>query len=124
MEEAKTGTKSTIKLFQYPPAYGLAGSASPACMKLETWLRIAGVPYEPGAPMTKQPPKGKMPFIEDEGVLIGDSTLIIEHLKRTRQVDPDRSLGPAERAIGLAFRRMLKENVYWLLIHIRYHDEA
>jgi glutathione S-transferase len=33
-------------------------------------------------------------------------------------------LTPAERAIGLAFRRMLKENTYWLIMNIRYRDQA
>ncbi len=126
MEEAKTETRAPIKLFQGPPAFGLAGSASPPCMKLETWLRIAGVPYEPGEfpSMTKAPPKGKIPYIEDDGALIGDSTLIIEHLKRTRGVDPDAGLTQAERAVSHAFRRMLKENFYWVIIHIRYVDDA
>ena len=32
-----------IKLFQFPPAFGLP-NASPFCMKLETWLRMAGLP--------------------------------------------------------------------------------
>src|SRR5262249_28329191 len=126
MDEAKRETMPAIKLFQGPPAYGLAGSASPPCMKLETWLRISGVPYEHGEfpSMTKAPPKGKIPYIEDGGVLIGDSTLIIEHVKRTRGVDPDKDLTASERAVGLAFRRMLKENFYWVLMHIRYHDDA
>ena len=125
MEQTKSDTKPPIKLFQAPSAFGLAGSASPPCMKLETWLRIAGVPFEPGEyPSTTKPaPKGKIPYIEDDGVLIGDSTLIIEHIKRTRGVDPDLGLTKEERAIGLAFRRMLKENFYWVLMHTRYGVE-
>ena len=126
MEQTKRDTMPTIKLFQSPPAYALAGSGSPPCFKLETWLRIAGIPYENGGwpSMTKPPPKGKIPYIEDDGVLIGDSTLIVEHLKRTRGVDPDKGLSRSDRAIGLAFRRMVKENIYWLLMHIRYHDDT
>jgi glutathione S-transferase len=93
-------------------------------MKLETWLRIAGIPYEAAWPPAEQSPKGKIPFIEDDGALIGDSTLIIEHLKRTRGVDPDEGLSPAERAISLAFRRMIKENTYWVICHGRYRIPA
>lgn len=114
-----------ITLIQPPGMFGLAGSSSPPCMKLETWLRIAGVPYEAAPwPPTKAPPKGKFPFIEDEGALMGDSTLIIDHLVRTRKVDPDEGLSPAERAISLAFRRMVKEHLYWVLMHGRYRDPA
>jgi glutathione S-transferase len=126
MEQTKSDTKPAIKLFQGPPVYGLPWSPSPPCMKLTTWLRMAGVPYElgPFPSMTQPPPKGKIPYIEDDGALIGDSTLIIEHLKRTRAIDLDLGLTKVERAIGLAFRRMLKENTYWLLMHIRYEDDA
>ena len=35
----------TIKLYQFPPALGLP-NASPFCMKLETYLRMAGLPFE------------------------------------------------------------------------------
>lgn len=113
-----------IKLYQFPSAWGLAGSISPPCMKLETWLRIAGIPYEV-APFTSpepQPPKGKWPFIDDGGEIIADSTLIIEHLRR--RIDPDASLTKSERAIGLAFRRMVKESIFWLIIQIRHRDDA
>ena len=34
-----------IKLVQFPPAFGLP-NASPFCMKLETYLRMAGLPFE------------------------------------------------------------------------------
>jgi glutathione S-transferase len=95
-------------------------------MKLEAWLRIAGIPYELDQlrPLTVAP-KGKIPYIiEDDGLIMGDSTLIIEHLKRTRQIDPDQSLAPTEHAIGVAFRRMMKENLYWVVIYTRYQSDA
>jgi len=114
-----------IKLYQFPSAWGLAGSVSPPCMKVETWLRIAGIPYQNEPfPSPTPPPKGKWPFIEDDGVLVGDSTLIVEHLRRTHRVDPDQSLTPVERAISLAFRRMIKESLFWLIIQIRHRDDA
>ena len=66
-----------ITLYTTPPLWGLP-SISPHCTKLETWLRIADIPYkvEITADFNKAP-KGKIPFIEYEGELIGDSTLII-----------------------------------------------
>ncbi|WP_437834850.1 glutathione S-transferase N-terminal domain-containing protein [Sorangium sp. So ce1153] len=54
-------------------------------MKLETWLRIAGIPYETAPLDLAAAPKGKVPYIEEAGVRIGDSTLIIDHLQRTHQ---------------------------------------
>ncbi|XXY45204.1 glutathione S-transferase family protein [Sorangium sp. So ce269] len=92
-------------------------------MKLETWLRIAGIPYETAPLDLAAARKGKVPYIEEAGVRIGDSTLIIDHLQRTRRVDPDDGLSTAERAISLAFRRMLKENFYWVIVEMRYRTE-
>jgi len=34
-----------IKLYQFHPAWGLP-NPSPFCMKVETYLRMAGLPYE------------------------------------------------------------------------------
>jgi len=34
-----------IRLIQLPPAFGLP-NASPFCLKLETWLRMADLPYQ------------------------------------------------------------------------------
>ncbi|MBC7944174.1 MAG: glutathione S-transferase N-terminal domain-containing protein, partial [Burkholderiales bacterium] len=72
-----------IKLYQFEPAFGLP-NASPFCMKLETYLRMAGLPFEiaPNANIMKAP-KGKMPYIEDNGRAIADSSLIIEYLRKT-----------------------------------------
>lgn len=112
-----------LRLVQTQGAWGLP-NISPACMKLETWLRLAGVPYEVAPLDMANAPKGKVPYvIESDGTRLGDSTLIIEHLKATRGVDPDAEVSPEQRAVALAFRRMLKENFYWVIIHERYKDE-
>ena len=59
-----------IKLFQFPRMFGIP-NVSPFCCKLETWLRIAKVPYEVvDTPDPRKGPKGKLPFIEDGGVRI------------------------------------------------------
>ncbi|EGJ29215.1 MULTISPECIES: Tom37 metaxin N-terminal-like domain-containing protein [Moorena] len=112
-----------ITLYKAPPLWGLP-SISPPCIKLETWLRIANIAYD--IEITKdftKAPKGKIPFIEYKGELIGDSTIIIEMLKEKEGIDPDRDLTSTEKAISLAFRRMLKENTYWGEMYIRYNIE-
>ena len=54
-----------IKLFQFPRMFAIP-NLSPFCCKLETWLRIAGIPYETvDTPDPRKGPKGKLPFIED-----------------------------------------------------------
>ena len=76
-------------------------NVSPFGLKLEAWLRLADIPYtvEPSTDLGKAP-KGKLPYIRDEGRLIGDTTLIIEHLKASRGIDPDAGLGAARARRG------------------------
>lgn len=114
-----------IKLFQLPRVWGLP-SISPPCVRLETWLRMTGIPYEARVmdPVNYPIPKGKIPYIEDNGLIMGDSTLIIDYLRKSRNVDPDAHLTPTERAISTAFSRMLTENTYWTTVLDRYADDS
>lgn len=112
-----------IKLFQFAPALGLP-NASPFCLKLETYLRMAAIPYEnvyidnPG-----KGPKGKLPFIEHEGRRIADSGFIIEYLK-SRFGDPlDQGLSREQLALGHVLRRMIEEGLYWIAVYVRWADE-
>lgn len=102
-----------ITLYQFPPAYGLP-NASPFCMKVETYLRMVGLSYrsEYGFNLPKAP-KGKLPYIEDSGRLIADSGLILDYLKATYGDPLDVHLSPPERAIALAFVRLLDEHLFW-----------
>ena len=109
-----------IRLFTTPSHWGLP-AIGPACLKLETWLRMLDLPYERVTRFDiRQAPKGKIPFIEYEGRLIGDSTLIIHLLQKKYSVDIDSHLSSTERAISLAFSRMVQENTYWGIVYLRY----
>ena len=112
-----------IILYTTSPQWGLP-SSSPACMKLETWLRMAKLPYKRVTELHlhfEKAPKGKIPFIDYQGKLIGDSSLIIEMFKQKEGIDLDRDLTAREKAISLAFRRMVEENTYWGVVDIRYN---
>lgn len=115
-----------IQLVQFAPAFGLP-NASPFCMKLETWLRMAGLPFETvndGMRVMKAP-KGKLPYIvDDDGSVVSDSSLIIEHLQQRRGIALDAALTPAERGVATAFRRLFEENLYWAVLHTRWVDDA
>jgi glutathione S-transferase len=106
-----------IKLFQFPRMFGIP-NVSPFCCKLETWLRIARVPYEVvDTPDPRKGPKGKLPFIEDAGVRIADTSLIVDHLVKTRGVDPDAPLSASQRAIALLVQRTLEEHYAFVLAY-------
>jgi glutathione S-transferase len=114
-----------IKLFQFPRMFAIP-NLSPFCCKMETWLRIAGVPYEViETPDPRKGPRGKLPFIEDGGERIADSAHIIDHLKRTRGVDPDAHLDDAQRSVFLLVQRTLEEHYAFVLAYTHlFHDEG
>lgn len=109
--------RSPVKLFQFPRMFAIP-NLSPFCCKLETWLRITQIPYEVvDTPDPRKGPKGKLPFIEDGGERIPDSSRIIEHLARTRGVDPDARLDDGQRAIALLVQRTLEEHYAFVLAY-------
>jgi glutathione S-transferase len=114
---------SELVVHQLPGAWGLP-SISPFCLKLDAWLRIAGIPFQTVVDATPfRGPKGKLPWIEHEGRKIGDSGFIIEYLERRFARDPDAGLSPAERAVALALRRLIEENLYWTMVFDRWMVE-
>ena len=111
-----------IQLYQFDPAFGLP-NASPFCMKMETYLRMAELPFEmPTATLRdlQRAPMGKLPYIVDEGKTLADSTFIIEHLK-ARYGDPlDAWMDGQRKATALAFQRLMEENLYWAVVYSRW----
>lgn len=108
-----------LVLRQPPGAWGLP-SISPFCTKLDLWLRIAGVPFTVKRADPRAAPKGKMPYVELDGEVTGDSQLIIERLKVKYAVDPDAGVSADARARGHVVRRMLEEGTYFTLVHARW----
>jgi glutathione S-transferase len=114
-----------ITLGQFADVPGWGFNASPFCSKVETYLRLAGLPFriEPTLPMAA--PKGKLPFIIDEdGTRIPDSGQIIAHLEATRGARLDGHLTPEQRALGHLIRRTCEESLYFVLLYSRWFDPA
>jgi len=112
-----SAVRSPIKLFQFPRMFAIP-NLSPFCCKLETWLRIAQIPYEViDTADPRKGPKGKLPFIEDDGVRIADSSRIIDHFARTRGADPDARLDDGQRSIALLVQRTLEEHYAFVLAY-------
>jgi len=81
-----------------------------------------GLPYQALLGDPRKAPKGKLPYIEDDGVLLGDSHLILDYLRAQYGVDPDAGLTPPQRALSTAVTRMLEEHFYWVMLHSRWID--
>jgi len=112
-----------VRLFQFPRQFSIP-NLSPFCSKLETWLRMADIPYDVvDTPNPRKGPKGKLPFIEDAGQQIGDTSLIIAHLKKTRGIDPDAHLSPAQQATALLVQRTLEEHYAFVILYTHFIRE-
>jgi glutathione S-transferase len=111
-----------IRLHQYAPMFGIP-NPSPFCMKLETWLRMTRLPFEIVRVVDpRKGPKGKVPWIEDQGRSIADSALIIDYLTKTYGDPLHTTLDAGEHATSLALRRMIEEHLYWAIAHGRFLD--
>ncbi|XP_070539806.1 failed axon connections homolog isoform X2 [Ptychodera flava] len=87
---------------------------SPFPLKLETYLKFANIPYKVALGKGRgESPKDKIPWIEYNGLKIGDSSLIIEFLNEEFNIDLNKNLNPTEKAIGRAFQKMVEENMFW-----------
>lgn len=100
-------------------------SLSPFCVKLETWLRMAGLDYSRVAANPSEAPKGKVPYVTlPGGERMGDSQLIIDHLTASHGLQVGAPLSAEQAAVGHAVRRMLEEGTYWHIVHDRWEKAA
>jgi glutathione S-transferase len=111
-----------LTLHKFAPMLG-APDASPFCIKLEMFLKLAHLPYERQPADLAEAPKGKAPYVRDGERLIGDSELIMLRLERRHGIDLDAGLDPAARAAGHAFCRMLEERTYFAIVFNRWHED-
>ena len=112
-----------ITLYTFGPGFGLP-DPSPFVMKAETLLKIAGLPYQVDTKGLSKAPKGKLPYLDDDGERIADSTFIRWHLEKKYRIDFDRGLGEEQRAVAWAFEKAAEDNLYWALVDLRWTDDA
>jgi glutathione S-transferase len=112
-----------VTLHQLPGEWGLS-SVSPFCIKLEAYLRMAGVPFENAFGDPRKAPRKKVPWIVDGGRTIADTRLIIDYLKKTYGDPLDARLDAPTKSRGHALTRMLEEATYFAMVHVRWADDA
>ncbi|XP_069969457.1 failed axon connections homolog [Penaeus vannamei] len=97
-------------------------SLSPFVLKLETYLRMAEIPYQTDF---EEPlgAKGKSPWVTLNGEDLADSQLVIEWLGPKFGKNLSSHLAPQEKAVAHAFRVMLEEYFLWCLAMWRYVKE-
>jgi glutathione S-transferase len=113
---------TALILFQPHGRYWGMPNLSPFGTKLETYLRMAKWPYETRPADFRKAPKGKVPYVQLDGKLVGDSQLVMETLEARRSPEQqlDAWLNDHQRAVGHAVRRMLDEGTYFVLVQMRW----
>ena len=112
-----------LKLYQFERTWGIP-NLSPFCCKVETYLRMVGIGHDIKPALPMRAPKGKLPYISDQGKTLGDSRFIIEYLKSAYH-DLDSGLTQEELALSTALQRLLEEHLFWVALYSRwqYTDE-
>jgi len=85
---------------------------SPFVLKLLTYLRMTGIPYQIS---TKKPfgPKGKSPWITLNGESLGDSQLIVEFLSKKFEKNVWGNATDEQKAVARLVRLTLEEHFVW-----------
>jgi glutathione S-transferase len=108
-----------ITLYAFAPAFGLP-SPGPFAIKTEVHLQMLGLEYKKRFDGRVNAPKGKLPYIDDEGRVIADSTFIRRHLEHKHSLDLDAGLTHVQRATAWAVERLAEDNLYWAMVHSRW----
>ena len=108
-----------ITLHKYGPAFGLP-DISPFCIKVETYLRMTGVPFEAVISDVRKAPKQKLPYIDDGGTIVCDSRDIISYLETRVDAPLDRELPARDRALATAYRALIEEELYFYALYVRW----
>lgn len=97
---------------------------SPFVVKLETWLRLSGIPYEGRIGKLNAMPKKKLPVAEIDGVTICDSSAIIAYLQRRHpNALDDARLDPQQRARSAAIKALFETHLYFVTVYFRWAVE-
>lgn len=113
-----------ITLYQFHRIWNLP-NASPFCMKVETYLRMTGLAYEIKPINNPQcAPKGKLPYIQMDGINYPDSELIIDELKIRYGNTLDQHLTKEQLALSLFIDHVFCEQLYWIAVYLRWKNDA
>merc|ERR1712238_57894 len=96
-------------------------SISPACLKLETWLKLNGIKFETVNHNSKlRSKRGLLPFVELNGEEICDSDYIIKQLAaKFEKEDPAANLTPEQKNVQHAMVTMVENHLQWAIMHWR-----
>ena len=112
-----------ITLYTFGPYFGLP-DGSPFVIKVMLLLKFAGLEYREDRGGYGKAPKGKLPYINDGGLSVADSTFVRFHIEKKYGFDFDAGLAPEQRAVAWAAEKMCEEHLYFALLATRWCNDA
>jgi len=112
--------KDVVYVYQFGRT-SIVPSISPACLKLETWLKLNGIKYENIDHNSKlRSKRGLLPFVELNGEEICDSDFIIKQLTNKFEKDePSVGLSAEQKNVQHAMVTMVENHLQWAAMHWR-----
>ena len=111
-----------ITLYTFGRAFGLP-DPSTFVTKAETLLKMSGLEYVRDTKGFTKAPKGKLPYINDDGAIVADSTFIRLHLENKYNIEFDAGLTEQQRAYAWALEKLCEDQIYWLIVYDRWMIE-
>src|SRR5262249_36041390 len=111
-----------ITLYSYPGLFGVADNNGYG-LKVYAFLNLAGVPFEHKHIFdASQAPRGQLPYIDDDGEIVGDSATIVARVIKKYGLTIDAGLSAAQRDLSHLLERLL-DDLYWVMSYSRWQDE-
>jgi glutathione S-transferase len=111
-----------ITLYSYPTLFGVADNNGYG-LKVFAFLRLTRLPFVHEHIFdASAAPRGQLPYIVDDGEIVGDSDTIIAHLIGKHRLTIDAALDARRRDTNLMIARML-DDLYWVMSYSRWKDE-
>ena len=110
-------SQDQVYLAQFPPSPRVR-SISPFALKLETWLRLAKIPYKNVYTRKFSKASHTIPYIELNGEQISDSNRIMETLRSQFSAEVDLGLTTQQTATDHALTSMIENHT----AQVRHHS--
>jgi len=111
-----------LTLYSYPDLFGVADNNGYG-LKVFAFLKLAGVAFRHQHVFdASAAPRGQLPYIADDGDVIGDSEVIIAHCIGKYRLRIDADLTHTQRTTNHLVTRML-DDLYWVMSYSRWKDE-
>ncbi len=110
-----------ITLVSFGPKFGVA-DASPFVLKVNLYMKMSGIAFTTVTDFSafKRAPKGKLPYIVDEGKTVADSYFILQYLQEKFGNTLDNHLSEEQKATSHVIIKAIEEHLYWCVLHSRW----